>query len=100
MLALFYILPSHFSLSTFNPSALLILLVSKDLLLFINLSPLMYILEGMQPVNTMIISIHMKLQQSSVCMLYEIACVGAQGMPEMDSSWLPWVDDTADIREW
>ena len=69
------------------------------LLLFINLSPLMYILEGMQPVNTMIISIHMKLQQSSVCMFYEIACVGAQGMPEMDHSWLPWVDDTADIRD-
>ena len=59
----------------------------------------MYILEGMQPVNTMIISIHMKLQQSSVCMFYEIACVGAQGMPEMDHSWLPWVDDTADIRD-
>ena len=53
----------------------------------------------MRPVSTMIISIHMKLQQSSVCMFYEIACVGAQGMPEMDHSWLPWVDDTADIRD-
>ena len=99
MLAPFCILPPHFSLSTFNPSALLTLLVSKDLLLFVNLSPLMHIIEGMQPVNTMIISIHMKLQQSSVCMLYEVVCVGAQGMPEMDSSWLSWVDDIAAIRE-
>ena len=59
----------------------------------------MHIIEGMQPANTMKISIHMKLQQSSVCMLYEVVCVGAQGMPEMDSSWLSWVDDIAAIRE-
>ena len=59
----------------------------------------MHIMEGMQPVNTMIISIHMKLQQSSVYMLYEVVCVGAQRMPEMDSSWLKWVDEIVAIRE-
>lgn len=59
----------------------------------------MYILEGKRPVSTMIISIHMKLQQSSVCMLYEVACVGPHRVPEVDSSWLPWGDDTAAIRE-
>ena len=36
----------------------------------------------MRPVSTMIISIHMKLQQSSVCMLYEVACVGPHRMPD------------------
>ena len=59
----------------------------------------MYILEGMRPVSAMVISIHMKLQQSSVCMLYETACVGPHRMPERESAWRPWVDDTAAIRE-
>ena len=97
MLALFCILPPHFS---FHLQPLcLIDFIGKQRPAFVNLSSFMYILEGMRPVSTMIISIHMKLQQSSVCMLYEVACVGPHRMPEMDSSWLPWVDDTAAIRE-
>lgn len=38
--------------------------ISKDLLLFVNLSPFMYILEGMRPTSTMIIFNHLKLQQN------------------------------------
>ena len=92
----------HSSVTFFSfhlQSLCLIDFIGKQRPSIINLSPLMSILEGMQPINTMIISIHIKLQQSSVCVLYEVACVGAQGMPEMDSSWLSWVDDTAAIRE-
>lgn len=99
MLALFCILPPHFSFHL-QPLCLIDLIGKReDLLLFVNLSSFMYILEGKRPVSTMIISIHMKLQQSSVCMLYEVACVGPHRMPEVDSSWLPWGDDTAAIRE-
>lgn len=59
----------------------------------------MYILEGMRSISTMITSIHLKLQQSSICMLYEVACMGAHGMPEMNISLLPRADDTAAMRE-
>lgn len=59
----------------------------------------MYILEGMRPVSTMVISAHMKLQPSSVCMLCETACVGPHRRPERESAWRPWVGDTAAIRE-
>lgn len=76
----------HFNISL--STCLMILLVSKDLLLFVNLSPFMYILEGMRPTSTMVIFSHLKLQQNGVCMLDDVAACRS-----------PWAGNAAAIRE-
>lgn len=53
----------------------MILLVSKDLLLFVNLSPFMYILEGLRPTSTMIIVSHLKLAQNGCLHARRSCCV-------------------------
>lgn len=52
------------------------LLVSKDLL-FVNLSPFMYMWEGMRPTSTMITVCHLKLAQNGCVQPDEAAACGA-----------------------